>query len=157
MCNFYHVYPGAETEGFSFFWFSFRSVTIFYMLRGLLRLGVLPGVRGGTVPGRGEGKVYEVARNVGEVSGEWLQQQRQKMPHFRREIKTWRKNERRPRRERRNIFELQLFFLFLNIVLVFRDANTDQTDMLYKYTQWHVQTHTYTHIHTNSARARRIG
>lgn len=40
------------------------------MLRGLLRLGVLPGLRGGTVPGRGEGKVYEVARNVGEVSGE---------------------------------------------------------------------------------------
>lgn len=82
MCNFYHVYPGAETEGFSFFWFSFRSVTIFYMLRGLLRLGVLSGLRGGTVPGRGEGKVYEVARNVGEVSGEWLQQQRQKMHIF---------------------------------------------------------------------------
>lgn len=39
------------------------------MLRGLLRLGVLPGLRGGAVPGRGEGKVYEVARNVGEVSG----------------------------------------------------------------------------------------
>lgn len=69
MCNFYHVFSGRKTEGFSFFWFSFRSVTTFLMLRGLLRLGVLPGLRGGAVPGRGEGKVYEVARNVGEVSG----------------------------------------------------------------------------------------
>lgn len=42
------------------------------MLRGLLRLGVLPGLRGGAVPGRGEGKVYEVARNVGEVSEQRL-------------------------------------------------------------------------------------
>lgn len=56
----------AELEGFSFFRFSFRSVTIF-MLRGLLRLGVLPGLCGGTVSGRGEGEVYEVARDAGEV------------------------------------------------------------------------------------------
>lgn len=70
----------AEMEGFSFFWFSFRSVTTFWMLRGLLRLGVLPGLRGGTVPGRGEGKVYEVARNVGEVSD---RSKNNKMPRFR--------------------------------------------------------------------------
>lgn len=112
MCNFYHVFLGAETEGFSFFWFSFRSVTTFYVLRGLLRLGVLPGLRGGPVPGRGEGKIYEVARNVGEVREQWQQQQRQKMPRFRRAIEAWRKSERRTGGESRNIFELQLFFYF---------------------------------------------
>lgn len=39
------------------------------MLRGLLRLGVLPGLCGGAVSGRGEGEVYEVARDAGEVKG----------------------------------------------------------------------------------------
>lgn len=61
-------------------------------MRGLLRLGVLPGLCGGVVLGRGEGEIHEVARNVGEVRN------KKSVCHF---IETGERE--------RDIFELQLF------------------------------------------------